>query len=928
MDGAAEISVALARPWVVEPGVVEPGDERPKRRLFGLPLLDLPRRTPGHSRGERGPERDPGPLLGGLEDSGQAGRRVRVPRERSVLEEEGARDARCVPQRVPETHAALRGSRRAEGERGGFPASGRSPGSLARWFAAALLLAMGRPALAQRALVVRGDLSARWVDPRLVGIFLEEIDHAGEGGLYAELIRNRTFEEPGEGIPGWAIELAPGAEASIDLDRDRPCSAATPTSLRLRIAKGAASAVNRGHFGLSLRREEEYRIRLDARAEGGLDPDLALTLDGPDGSVLARADLGPLAAEWRHFEAAIPCPADADGAALSITARGPGTLWIDDASMFPSATFRERPFGLRRDLGRLLARIRPGFVRFPGGCFVEGGDHLADAFRWEKTLGGVADRPGHRNAAWGYWSSDGLGFLEYLELCEDLGARPLFVVNCGMSHEETVPIENLEPWIDSAVSAVEFATAPPDRGLGRRRAELGHPRPFPVPMIEIGNENGCFAGFGGTRADYEARYALFAKAFAARFQDVLLIADTDVRGAAVVDEHHYGPSSWFWSQVHRYDARDRNGPKILVGEYAVTEDAGEGNLRAALAEAAFLTGVVRNSDVVILSSYAPLMSHRNDRRWRPTAIVFDGRRCYGTPSYHVQSMFGRNLPRRSFVVEAPDFAAGPGAGTAGLGTWNTSAEFRNVEIEVDGRVVLASSSMSEDQVAFERGDWSFGDGVLRQRAIEEHCWSRFVLSELEHARDYTIRCEARKLGGQEGFLVLVHARSGDDWTWFNAGGWNNSAHGLERSGGGLKADLAPRVPGRIETGRWYRLSVACKDGRIETSIDGEKVHDAKDRGRPTFAAAAGLDRDDALVLFAVNGSARPRRLLLEARGIAVSALEAAGEILDGASLDDENDFDHEDRVSPRKVRIDLDGERPSLEFPPRSLSVLRLRRGR
>ena len=310
-------------------------------------------------------------------------------------------------------------------------------------------------------------------------------------------------------------------------------------------------------------------------------------------------------------------------------------LWLDVVSLFPEETYQGH--ACRTDLAQMLKDMQPAFVRFPGGCYVEG-DELANAFRWKRTIGDVAERPGHWNL-WGYRSNDGLGYLEYLQLCEDLGTEPLFVINCGMAHKDVVPMEQMPEFVQDALDAIEYANG--DAGTtkwGKLRAEHGHPAPFGMKYIEIGNENGGPA--------YDERYALFYDAIKAKYPDINIVANvpTRQRPTEILDEHYYSLPEFFMSNAFRYDTYDRNGSHIYVGEYAVTQNAGQGNLRAAIGEAAFMTGMERNADVVVMSSYAPLFVNPGWRRWNPNAIVFDASRSYGTPSYHVQAMFAQHRP--------------------------------------------------------------------------------------------------------------------------------------------------------------------------------------------------------------------------------------------------------------------------------------------
>ena len=279
-------------------------------------------------------------------------------------------------------------------------------------------------------------------------------------------------------------------------------------------------------------------------------------------------------------------------AKLSISVSTPGTVWLDLVSLFPQNTWKGRRNGLRPDLAEKLAAMKPAFVRFPGGCYVEGGNYCKDAFRWKTTIGDMSERPGHSNSTWNYWSTDGLGYHEYLQMCEDLKAEPLFVFNVGMSHREVEPMETMQKWIDIATSGIEYANGPVTSKYGAMRAQNGHPKPFNLKYVEIGNENGGAA--------YNQRYALFYDVLKKMYPTLRLVANTTVtsRPMDIVDEHYYSTPGFFSSNAHRYDTYDRKGYKVYVGEYACTELCGKGNLQAALGEAAFMTGMERNSDVV------------------------------------------------------------------------------------------------------------------------------------------------------------------------------------------------------------------------------------------------------------------------------------------------------------------------------------------
>lgn len=485
---------------------------------------------------------------------------------------------------------------------------------------------------------VQVDRPGAKINPALHGIFFEEVNMAGDGGLYAELIRNRSFEDS-DNPKHWSLVHGKSANGKLTIDSQRPMSKKNPRSLKWTI--DAADDNNRvgvasdGYYGIPLQKNAVFEFSFAARADDGFSGPLSVTLEDNDGrQVYASARIQGLTAEWKTFRGSLTAGKTGPKARLVIAASRPGTVWLDMVSLFPKATWKGRPNGLRPDLAEMLVGLRPSFVRFPGGCWVEG-ETLPFAYRWKATLGDLSERPTVWNL-WQYHSTNGLGHHEYLQLCEDLGAEPLFVINCGMSHQENVPMDKMSEWVQDALDAIEYANGPANSKWGSLRAKAGHPEPFHLRYIEIGNEN--------TGPAYQERYPLFYDAIKSRYPQMIVIANcpTTKRPADIVDEHYYNSPEFFMANVRKYDTYDRKGPKIYVGEYAVTNGCGQGNLRAAIGEAAFMTGMERNADVVALASYAPLFANVNHKTWNPDLINFDTSRVYGTPSYYVQTMFSQN----------------------------------------------------------------------------------------------------------------------------------------------------------------------------------------------------------------------------------------------------------------------------------------------
>ena len=620
------------------------------------------------------------------------------------------------------------------------------------------------PAETPAAVTITADTTVKGVSvsPNLYGVFFEEINHSGDGGLYGELVRNRSFEDN----PGLSAWTPVGGLVSIATATSHPLNEKNPTALQLQVTDvpkgGMVGVANDGYWGIPMKKGASYLFSQYARRDARFgDGRLAVRLESADGkTVYAESRLPALTESWQRQTVTLKANADDPKARLTVMADRLGTVWLDTVSLFPKATFKGRKFGLRADLGRMVADLKPGFFRFPGGCFVEG-DRMAEGYRWKNTIGDFSERPG-RACLWGYRSTEGLGFHEYLQLCEDIGAVPLLVVNCGMAHKDSIPMDGLQPWVQDALDALEYANGPATSKWGAVRAKAGHPRPFGIGFVEVGNEN------GGPL--YNERYAVFYDAIRKAHPEIKIIANLwggtpTSRPFDLVDEHYYNSPDWFFQNADRYDRYSRTGNKVFVGEYAVTNGAGQGNLIAGLGEAAFMLGMERNADVVQLAAYAPLFVNVNDRKWNPDAICFDGTRAYGTPSYHVQRLFAEarpdvSLPTTVRVSEAAQASllkrGAPGTreaggGAVGVGTWRTQAEFKDINvIGPDGQ-----SLPGPTETHIFGGAWKTEEGTYRQTDEGED--RRLTFGDPKWT-DYTLSLKARKTGGAEGFLILFRVR--------------------------------------------------------------------------------------------------------------------------------------------------------------------------
>lgn len=793
--------------------------------------------------------------------------------------------------------------------------------------AAAALTSLSALSAAPATITVNAGQPGHPVSPTLWGLFFEDINLSADGGLYAELVRNRSFED-GDTLSNWELVKSGAAEASAAVTceqpfAENPLNTRNKRSARLTVTKAGGTATaglsNSGYWGIPIKQGAEYRLTLAARRGEGADIPLTVTLESKDGKPYASGSLTVSNTAWGTQELKLKATAtDSDGR-LVLRAGAPGTLWLDMVSLFPTATWLGRPNGLRPDLAGMMEDLKPTFVRFPGGCWVEG-DTMREAYRWKETVGPWQERRTQWNI-WGYWATHGLGYHEYLQLCEDLKAEPLFCINVGMSHKENVPLDHLGEYVQDALDAIEYANGPVTSPWGALRAKNGHPAPFGLKYLEIGNENGGKA--------YNERWPLFHAAIKAKYPTIQLIANEWAGGHPkepkpdIIDEHYYNNPEFFLQEADHYDNYDRKGPKIFVGEYAVTRETGKGSLRGAIGEAAFMTGLERNSDIVAMAAYAPLFVHVNHRHWNPDLINFDNTRAYGLPSYYVQQLFAANRGDRVLPVKVTaEATAQPLVGGAiGVGTWLSQAEFKDLRVERDGKLIYQSdfSHGTKDWRFAGDGDWKVVDGALRQNELKENVRAMFGDPNWN---GYTYSLKARKLSGAEGFLVLFNVRGDDSKSWWNLGGWSNQRHGLE-IGGSENGSTG----GHIETNRWYDIRIETAGGRIKCFLDGKQIHDVAPKQSTTLFASATTDNATGeVILKVVNGAHQPQPVDIRVDGIRIADGPAASAvILTSANAMDENSLDEPQRVAPKPVAVSVSNGRIQQVLAGNSFLVIRLK---
>ncbi|MDF2192919.1 alpha-L-arabinofuranosidase C-terminal domain-containing protein [Paraflavitalea sp. CAU 1676] len=809
----------------------------------------------------------------------------------------------------------------------------------------------------------------------LHGIFFEEISHGGEGGLYGELIQNRGFEEsrlpPGTELkdgwliparkphfmmqprvsdwqmewpltsqwPAWSLETGPAANVKIQLTQANPLNEATPNSLQVDIgaldAGGKNNLVNEGFWGIKANLGEKYILSFYARSDNKYGGKMTVSLQSATGSVLAQhAFTNIKGSTWKKYNCVLS-PSATDGKArLVISFGSTGTVWLDFVSLFPQQTFKNRPNGMRRDLARYLADLKPAFVRWPGGCFVEG-INIESAANWKRTLGPIEKRPG-TYSVWGYWSSDGFGYHEYLQFCEDLGADALYVFNAGVSCEYRsgtfIPDDSLQPVVDDVLDAIEYAIGPVTTKYGKLRAAYGHPKPFPLKYVEIGNEQ------HGPR--YAKRYNVFYDAIKKKYPQLTLMASMGIgdinkrtldsmQHVDMADEHAYKSAYWAMNNYDHFDKYKRGDWDVYVGEYATNAGVGSGNMLAALNDAVYIMGMERNGDLVKMSSYAPLFENVNTRHWPVNLINFDADRSFGRISYYAIKMFndhraGQNLQTKVNVADpvkpSPQFTGG-----IGLATWDTQTEYRDIEVVKGGKTIYKSDFINRPQEwQTIRGTWVVKDSALAQTVQGAQ---RLNLLADHQFDTYTLTLKARKTGGTNAFIIPFAVKDGASHMRVHIGSYVNLNSVIELVSDSFSvANMMPqkKLPAPIQTGRWYDITIEVGVDQVQVYLDGQQLISYRDPNK--FFSIAGRDlQTGEIIVKVVNGSDTPYTTTIDLAGMAAVGTTGSLITLQAESAEAENSLAQPQKYIP--VSTTLTGIQPSFTttFKPFSISILRIK---
>ncbi|MBD2867161.1 alpha-L-arabinofuranosidase C-terminal domain-containing protein [Paenibacillus arenilitoris] len=773
----------------------------------------------------------------------------------------------------------------------------------------------------------------------LFGIFFEDLNHAADGGLYAELVQNRSFEfdpidHPDyDALTAWEKVERGGGKASLTIGETDPVNARNRhyAVIEIETEGGGVGLMNRGfNTGIPVKQGESYAFSVYARRDGSVGEPVRVTLEGADGQVYGQAVLHVGSSEWAKYEAVITADATDYGGRLAIVTKGSGRLCLDLVSLFPVRTFRGRSNGLREDIASLIADLKPKFMRFPGGCLVHDGSLDADdrdsMYRWKNTIGPLEERPARRNN-WRYNQTLGLGYYEYFLFCEDIGAKPIPILPAGYDphHKRIVPLDELQPWIDDALDLIEFARGDASTEWGGIRAKLGHPEPFGLEYIGIGNEE--------VGEPFFERYAYFHRAIKAKYPDIKVInssgpfaaggeyergwASARENGSDLVDEHYYQSPEWFLANYDRYDRFKADESKVFLGEYASWGNT----YYNALAEAAFMTGLEKNAHAVGLACYAPMLCNVDYINWKPDMIWFNNREAFGTANYYVQQLFMHHQGDHLLKIEASGLrkpAARPPAPIAGalsLGTELGTVQYWDIRLVNDDTGETLHFEGLNETLTDSREDRERGS-AKRSLGLGRTDWER-----------YTLHLKAKKHSGPRGFYI--HFGQSDEhnhFTW-EFGGWQNQDSVVVSKVSGRGSCLTQSLL-TVETGTEYELALSVSGRSIRTYVNGELINETEDRLpviEPLYYTASADRSTGDVIVKVVN--VQDENVCADVVVAGSPASLAAAEVfeLSGHGLDEENDFESPKRIAPKRRELRMSDNRIAYEFPKHSVTIFRVK---
>jgi alpha-L-arabinofuranosidase len=827
----------------------------------------------------------------------------------------------------------------------------------------------------------------------LWGVFYEEINRAGDGGLVPEMVYNMGFEEKnipdgvkfenGNLIPpakpmynngrvrnftlpfnadkkseGWTLEPQGSSKATMEVVDVKPLHPANPHSLSLQIAEnnGGVKLVNDGFVGISLVKGETYNFFFHVRAEKSYKGKVIASLVDASGKVLTSNEFKiKNSGKWIKYSAVITAPVTDNQAKLSLDFTSAGNLWLDYVSLMPQKTFMDH--GLRQDLAQTLAELKPKFIRWPGGCIVEGFT-MSNRVNWKESIGERIGRKGQFDL-WGYHNTYNFGYHEFLQFCEDIGASGMFVCNAGLAcsyrNGDYYELDEMGPIIQDALDAIEYAIGDVKTKWGALRAKNGHPAPFPLKYVEIGNEN------DGEK--YGERYNMMYKALKAKYPQISYINTHggigpnlpnyfEAGSVEMVDPHYYNDPTFFFSNTQLYDKVPRGKFDIYIGEYACNSNVGRGMMIGALSEAAFMTGIERNSDVVKMASFAPLLENVNYRHWSTNLIRFKNDAVLGRSSYYVQKMFNENRPNRilstAFDYVAPDNRLNGyiGIDAVSIGA-NSSVSFKDITVK-DGNLLLYKSDFPEDVIRWNAGaDWNQVDNAYVTKTLDlkgQDAQNRIrsgnplILKE-KRFEDCAVSIQVKREAQFSGFSIRFAMNDAMNYLMLTIAPQTRGFGGNQAGQPGACSaivsqvtDGISRVIGNVsrsftfEAGSWHDVQLSVNGKMIGCTVDGKKLGEVEYKPLQKQYAIAGYDKaTKEVIVKIVNGESTPFRTTIQLDNVKTVDPKGSVITLSSARLDDENSFEEPMKISPKTTTFDGFKSSFDMTFKPYSFTILRIK---
>ncbi len=794
------------------------------------------------------------------------------------------------------------------------------------------------------------------ISDMLYGLFFEDINFAADGGIYAELIKNRSFEYTEERANNGALHgYKVVGDATLIVDTKEPLNENNPTYVKvINDSNELAGFMNHGFLeGIHYEKGEAYRFSVYLKSKD-YNRDIRISLKDYKGNLIGTNTIKGIGDKWNKHTVEIKAEETTTQGRLFFELTDKGSVDVDMVSLFPVHTYKNRENGLRKDMVEMIEKLNPSFIRFPGGCIVEG-DSLDTVYHWKDTIGDVANRKQNTNLWIGtrenpYYQSYGLGYYEYLLLCEDLGAEPVPVVHAGLSCQfrsnEVATSKELEEHIQDTLDLIEFCNGDVTTTWGSVRASMGHPKPFELKYLAIGNEN--------WDAVYFKNYTKYVNAIRSAYPEIKLISSSgphasggsfnyawntfeahkhdELKYADIVDEHYYNPADWFLANTHRYDNYKRDFVDVFVGEYAAKSNS----LYAALAEAAYMTGLERNSDVVKMASYAPLFGNLISRQWSPDLIYFNNHMAFASINYYVQSLFANNkgdqiIPSK---LDTNGGTINQAAGKIGIGTWLTSAVFDDIKVvNNDSKEVLYESNFEslDEWSKTSQGNWQLssdnGNNVFSQNNTTYPNNGAIMGSSIyigdEAWTNYTYTLRAKKLAGSEGFLIPFAVKDGENFYHWNIGGWGNRDTCIEQAIDGSKVIVSDvkNIPVRLND--WYEIKIEVKPDRIRCYLNDALIHTLDiEQFYPVYETVS-YDKDAKEMIIKLVNVGEETEVAIDIKNGIIRNDEASLSLLTGSKSSLENTILKQDTVIPIHKKIKVSSSFTYLT-PSYSVSIIRI----